>query len=262
MRTTDTTEVSASGIIRVLTVEENLPCGDVGWVRLVQEVEIRESQKRWDIGVVHDIPPTKTVRFVRKYVVDNLEIAGLASATLSRLRYTDRAVPDSRRNLGTPLARRGAQVGEHACIVEDTRKPGQLDAEHSIHRSQKRVCPQVVAWAMMRANQASERLRFTIAMVVDRWTQRAGRAGPVVVGHEVEVFVKGRLRLLFHHGEDLVDGSTPITVHEARIFCCIIIAAREFQEAAQRVELVLALEDRLVIHRSRYSSVSPWSERN
>ena len=200
--------------------------------------------------------------FVRENVVHNLEIVELASATLSRLRKTNRAVPDSRRNLGTPLARRGARVGEHACIVEHVRKPGQFNTEHSIRRCQERVCAQVIARAMMRANQASVRLGFTIAVVVDGRTQRAGRAGPVVVGHEVEVFVKGRLRLLFHHGEDLVDGSTPITVHEARIFCCIIIAAREFQEAAQRVELVLALEDRLVIHRSRYSSVSPWSERN
>ena len=131
--------------------------------------------------------------FVRENVVHNLEIVELASATLSRLRKTNRAVPDSRRNLGTPLARRGARVGEHACIVEDTRKPGQFDAEHSIRRSQKHVCAQDVVRAMMRANQASVHLRFTIAMVVDRWTPLAGRAGPVVVGHEVQVFVKGRL---------------------------------------------------------------------
>ena len=39
--------------------------------------------------------------FVWENVVHNLEIVELASATLSRLRKTNRAVPDSRRNLGT-----------------------------------------------------------------------------------------------------------------------------------------------------------------
>lgn len=65
---------------------------------------------------------------------------------------------------------------------------------------------------MMRAHQAGISLRLSVAFIIDWRRKRTGRACPVVVRHDVEVFVEGGLGLFPDDIENLVDGGDPCTV--------------------------------------------------
>lgn len=56
------------------------------------------------------------------------------------------------------------------------------------------------------------------------------------MGYGVRLEMKGRART--------------VIIHERRVLRRAVVRARQLQEPAKRVDLVLALEDRLVVHRA------------
>ena len=72
-------------------------------------------------------------------------------------------------------------------------------------------------------------------------------AGPVVVRDQVEVLVERRLRLLPNYVENRVNGREPVCVHKRRVVRRLVVRSGELEEPAERVDLVFALKDGLVV---------------
>lgn len=92
---------------------------------------------------------------------------------------------------------------------------------------------------MVSSNQPIISPRRPVPAIGDWPTERPSLARPIVATVKVEVFVKRGSGLIFNQLQDCVHGILPVVVDDGRVVRVGVVRPGDFQETAERVELVL-----------------------